>query len=460
MSLKFIYIWQIKEYRLDRFISYLKEAGILSVFYKLKPHKAALSARNLLIILGNTLLFLVLGVLTVQTRISIVFAIILAVLAPFLGFFVTSITVALTSILSRYKKEALINEAKRKVHTSQATFIAITGSYGKTTTKELLYGLISKKYRVKKTEKTINTDVGIAASIVKDLKPSTQFFIAEIGAYKRGEIEKAIRIFKPSYAILTAIGNQHLDLFGSRDDLIAAKSEIFTSLKKGGKAYINKDIKEYRRISYSLEEYTLFSANQPADIAVKAAKSTPNGIKAQVVYGKKTFNITLKLLGAHNLANLLPAIAVASDIGMSVGEIETAVSELKPIPDKLSIHNGISGTTVVSDAGNSNLEGFMSAIETLAQFPQKTKIIVSKGIIELGVEKRKSYKRILEALVKTDIQLFTTDRLFHEMNNTQTKYFPDEKLIIDELTKNFSKDTAVLIEGKFTPGFINATIYP
>lgn len=458
-SLEFIYIWQIKEYRLDRFFSYLKEAGWLRVLYLTQPHKAAISLRNLLISLLNALLFIVLGIVTVQIKQSIVFTIILIVIAPFFGLLVTSITVFATSLLSTLKRKSIIKKAEVKVRTSNTVFIGITGSYGKTTTKELLYNLISTNYRVAKTQGTVNTDIGIAMAVNTYLKKDTQYFITEIGAYKRGEITKAAQVIPLSYAILTAIGNQHLDLFGSHENLLEAKLELFHALKPGGKAYISKDINTYQKVSSQFKNLISFSVKNKADIYAKNITHDNAGLHADVIYGAKKIRVACKLLGIHNLSNLLPAIAIALDLGMGEREVEMAIQALKSVKNKLSPHNGINNSFVISDAGNSNVEGFIGAIKTVVDFPQTKKIILSKGIIELGPEKESSYLRILNALEKTKITLFTTDRLFKKLSKSNKIFlYNNEEQIIAKIRKEANSQTLILIEGKFTPHIINNLI--
>lgn len=458
-SLEFIYIWQIKEYRFDRFFSYLKEAGLLRVLYLTQPHKAAISLRNLLISLLNALLFIVLGIVTVQTKQSIVFTIILIILAPFLGIIVTSITVYATSLLSYLKREIVIAQATEKIRHSKAVFIGITGSYGKTTTKELLYNLISPHYHVEKTHGTVNTDIGIAMAVNRQLKENTEYFIVEIGAYKKGEIAKAAKLIPLSYAILTAIGNQHLDLFGSHENLLNAKLELFSALKPSGKAYVSKDIKDYQTISSRFKNLRSFSTHHKAEIHAIHISQDGSGLHADVIYGNRQIHISCKLLGIHNLSNLLPAIGVAVDLGIGERDIERAIRALKPVQNKLSPHKGINNSLVISDAGNSNVEGFIGAIKTIVDFRQTKKIILSKGIIELGIEKKSSYLRILKELEKTDIMLFTTDKVFKNLSNRAHVFlYKDEKEIATKVQKEASSETLILIEGKFTPGFIKNLI--
>ncbi|MBI2051684.1 hypothetical protein HYT33_02890, partial [Candidatus Roizmanbacteria bacterium] len=232
--LDFTYLFQTKEYRFDRFLSFVKEEGIFHILYTRRIRLPAKTPRNFLILLfaaaASILIFPFLLTLSVPLLLVRLF------LSPVSALFFTALLVLATAIPARIRRKQIIQKADKLVKKSNAVFIGITGSYGKTTTKEFLAHILSAKYRVGKTEANLNTDIGIAISVLKNLKPDTQFFVAEIGAYKKGEIAKACKIIKPKFAIITAIGNQHLDLFGSKKNLILAKKELLDVLPKEGRA--------------------------------------------------------------------------------------------------------------------------------------------------------------------------------------------------------------------------------
>ncbi len=279
----------------------------------------------------------------------------------------------------------------------------------------------------------MNTLVGVAQSIIKNLKKDTEYFIVEMGAYKKGEIKAICDLVHPQYAILTAIGNQHLDLFGSKEKLIAAKSELPQALTKDGTFYINKDIPEYQNIikktNCKIHSYS------PRELRIKTT------------------------LPADYLINLAPCVALAYDLNLPQQTLTSAVKQLKPLTGKLSPHRGINNSFVLNDSYNSSPEGFILAIKTALNKPLKQKIIVSRGIIELGKEKISSYKRIVEELNKTSILLYTTDRLFKQLETKKNiMLFNQEKKILDQLKKTLNKDSLLVIEGKFPEYFIKQLI--
>jgi UDP-N-acetylmuramyl pentapeptide synthase len=194
-----------------------------------------------------------------------------------------------------------------------------------------------------------------------------------------------------------------------------------------------------------------------------------NKTTATVQYGKNSFHITTSLLGEHVIYNLLPCIGIASKLGMTKEEIEKAVKNLKPIKDKLSLHEGNSKyVKILSDCSNSNLEGFIQALkvgERLKNFDEK--ILITKGIIELGKDKKMSYEKILQELRNTSIKIYSTDKDFAEIHSSnlknnlkgekdQIEFFPMEEDMISRVeerikkTGNSKKKLLLIIEGRFS----------
>jgi UDP-N-acetylmuramyl pentapeptide synthase len=171
-----------------------------------------------------------------------------------------------------------------------------------------------------------------------------------------------------------------------------------------------------------------------------------------------TFPIKTALLGKHSIQNILPVIGVANELGIAGGTMIRTLQKMDHVKHKLSLHKGPQGSVILSDAGNSNVNGFMEALDVASQFPQDVKIVVTKGIIELGKEKDTSYKTIIEEAKKRDIQIYTTDSLFAAFNSELCLYFYDEFLLLDSLQSILDTDTLIVIEGKFNPLFVKGLI--
>src|SRR3990167_10670397 len=144
--------------------------------------------------------------------------------------------------LDTYKKNKIVSSAKKKIdRLENLKVVAITGSFGKTSTKDILYALLWKKYRVVKTPTSFNTKLGVSQTILEDIKENTQIFIAEAGAYKKGEIAEIAKLLNPSIGIITAVAPQHLGKFGSLENIAKAKFELVENLAKNGVAILNNE---------------------------------------------------------------------------------------------------------------------------------------------------------------------------------------------------------------------------
>jgi len=340
-------------------------------------------------------------------------------------------------------------KARIKIKKSDAIFIGVTGSFGKTSVKEYLFHILSTKYKVAKTDKNMNTDVGIAKCINNNLTKDTEIMIIEVGAYKAGEIKSAVGYIPFSAGILTGLGNQHLDLYGSREALMKEESSLLYNVSKTNQIYINSTVPNIESLSNDLPGCQKYGQADD-DISAKEIMVTPLGTTAKVEIGNLEFGVKTDLLGKHAILNLLPCIGLAHDLGMSFDAIFTAANSISQISGKLSLQKGAHGTTFIHDGATSNVDGFLSAIDVLKVFPSENKIIITQGIIELGVEKSESYSKIVDQLTGAKIKLYTTDKSFDKKNQSnQIITLNDVSSLIDLVLEKINKDSVVLIEGKF-----------
>ena len=258
------------------------------------------------------------------------------------------------------------------------TVIGITGSYGKTSTKMFLHALLSAKFNVLMTPESYNTTMGVVRTIREQLKPSHQVFIAEMGAKNVGDIREICDLVHPRYGVLTSIGEQHLETFGSIDNIIRTKFELVDALPPDGIAFLNTD-NDYirtRETDKRIVSYGLQQADYTAsDISVDAGGTSftvtaPDG---------ESRRFTTKLLGAHILQNLTGCIAVAHTLGIPLEQLVYPVRMLKPVPHRLQLlPNGY-----IDDAYNSNPAGFRAALDVLSGFSSQ-RVLVTPGMVELG----------------------------------------------------------------------------
>ncbi len=458
LSLFTLYYFQIKEYRFDRFISYVKEKGLVWMFFQNKFVFPSRSQRNILIILFSYTLFVVSFNLFTIPLLLLFWVTAVSIVSIYLG-------VLITQPLSKFIRQKTVSAAIAKLSKHNVQVIVITGSFGKSSVKEYLYEILSKQFNVAKTDKNQNTDVGVALGVLNNIKDDTQYFIAEVGAYTKGEIASVVSWLKPSYAILTGIGNQHLDLFGSKENLINAKLEIAATLSSDAPFYINADTIAPSDIKSRLNHENIISYSMYSALANIYFRSVTK-IKDQtydciVFYYPNNshmeenfvYEFHTNLTSEHMLLNLLPCISLASDLGMSKEQVEAAVSELQPIENKLTVHKGINNITFINDSYNSSVDGFSAAVKYLSTFDQHDKFVLSKGIIELGSEKLPSYKKLLSQLTDSNIDLYTNDKDFGNQENVW--YFKNESDLLEMINK-LPADSVVLIEGRFTKKFMKS----
>jgi UDP-N-acetylmuramoyl-tripeptide--D-alanyl-D-alanine ligase len=297
--------------------------------------------------------------------------------------------------------------ARRKLDRFKPMVVGITGSYGKTSTKYFTEALMGSRFRVLKTRASFNTILGVCRAINEELGPEHEVLIVEMGAYRRGEIREMARLTRPHIGVLTAIGPQHLERFGSIETIEKAKFELLEALTADGIAVINNDDPRVRRLAETLEGPAVrcygidYSSGEHSsgeqsngeyssgelDLRADSIEHGPDGLTFNLI-DREGHRVTVKtrLIGLHNVSNILAAATVAQVAGVSLREIAGAIGRLQPVPHRLETHTGADGVTIIDDAYNSNPVGAANALEALAAFKTGRRILVTPGMVELGTE--------------------------------------------------------------------------
>ncbi|MBO5926609.1 MAG: UDP-N-acetylmuramoyl-tripeptide--D-alanyl-D-alanine ligase [Clostridia bacterium] len=293
------------------------------------------------------------------------------------------------AIISKYVKKC-----KQKLQKSQNLIkIAITGSYGKTSVKEILKVILSKKYKVMATPLSYNTPLGISKT-VKRLDGTEDVLIAEMGARRVGDIKKLTEIVNPNVAVITGVTAQHLETFKKLENVKKTKYELIENMN-GGKAVFSSDNKAtYEMFRMCDKSAVLAGLNTKGKPRVYATdvKSTSKGTNFTLHVGGESVEVSTKLLGKHNVSNICLAVAVADILGLTIGEIASAICNINPIKHRLEIIESENGLTILDDSYNSNPEGVKCALDVLSEF-SGNKFVVTPGIVELGVvENEENFK--------------------------------------------------------------------
>lgn len=266
--------------------------------------------------------------------------------------------------------------------------IGITGSFGKTSTKFVIGTILSEKFNVLNTPESYNTPMGLSKVINNDLRPDHQVFVAEMGAKVIGEIREVAELAQPHIGVITSIGPVHIETFKNIDNIMKTKYELIEELPTDGVAVFNYDNEYIKKLAdKTFKEKILYGLENIEGLDIYADDIVVSELGSTFTLKDKEGNsirCTTKLLGKHNIYNILAGASVAKSLGLSFEEISRGISKIEPIPHRLNIINSGNGIIIIDDAFNSNPIGAKAALDVLGQFKEGKKIIVTPGMIELG----------------------------------------------------------------------------
>lgn len=288
-------------------------------------------------------------------------------------------------IQNQFKRQA---SAKVKNHPGLKV-IAITGSYGKTSTKFFIRDVLKERFNVCSTPGSYNTPMGICKVINEDLLPSHQVLILEMGARYPGNIDELCEIAQPSLSVWTNVGKAHLETFKTVETIAQTKSAIIKHLPAGGNAIINADDPRVVRASMRSDITILTAGLENGKIRARNIEYHAEGCRFLVeVEGGESEIFDMQILGDHTIANMVLAVAVGLAMGMRLKTIAQAAKNIKPVEHRLELKK-MGSITVIDDAFNSNPTGAANAIEVLKRFQAGRKILITPGMVELGEEEEK-----------------------------------------------------------------------
>ena len=306
--------------------------------------------------------------------------------------YLTPLLVPLSNLINKPIETAInnwyINDAKKKLAAMPDLHkVGITGSYGKTSMKFYLSELLSSQYETLKTPESFNTPMGVTITVRRDLKPTHEYFICEMGARRVHEIAELCGIANPHDGIITSVGPQHLETFGSIENVVNTKFELADCVKaNGGKIYLNYDnelirakVGEYpNAVTYGTSEGSMWRGSDVSvsDRGTEFTVTAPDG---------KSCRFGTKLLGEHSVQNLLGAIAYACGTGIPMEKLVLPVKRIAAVPHRLQLLDKGGGVTYIDDAYNSNPSGCRAALAVLGLF-DACRILVTPGMVELGAK--------------------------------------------------------------------------
>lgn len=359
------------------------------------------------------------------------------------------------------KKRLITKAFNYRNRLKDLTVVGITGSFGKTSVKEFLYHFLSLKYgtdQVLKTDQNINTQLGIAETILNKLTNQHRFFICEMGAYRRGEISKSAQLVQPQLGILTGINDQHLSLFGSSENIIQAKYELVKALPPEGTAIFNGDNQLCLNLYHQTNGRKMLVSTQKLDLAKWRAESIEVGkdrLRFKMFDQSQQILIEARLIGRSNVINLLLAGSVALELGLSLKELAQFAKTL-PTPAGGARIIPYRQGSIINASYSSNPDGARAHLEHL-QLWSGRRAIITPGFIELGKVSAEAHYQLGKQIGRIcDQAILTHKRYYDEIKRgikdvdgqTELLLISQPEEIVNQLRGYDQSEDVILIEGR------------
>lgn len=357
-----------------------------------------------------------------------------------------------------------INDAKRILSSARdIKVVGITGSFGKTSTKYILSRILSEKYNVLHTPESFNTPMGVVRAIRERLKADTEIFVCEMGAKNVGDIKEICDIVHPDHALITSVGAQHLETFKTVENVFKTKFELYDAVKaKDGLVFANGDNKI---ISDNADKTViLYSTDNKTKYYAENINASRHGATFDIVLDKTKISVTTKLLGRHNVLNIVGAAALAFNLGVEPDDIAFAISRLNPTEHRLEMKGSVKGSLLIDDAYNANPEGCLEAVNVLNSFSGMKKVIITPGLVELGEKEFECNKDLGRAAALVCDKIIFVGKKRSEplvQGARETNFSPDDMYIASsfmeamEIYSTFAdENTVVLLENDLPDNYL------
>lgn len=520
-----LYLWQLKEYHIGRFLDHFSTAKGKSLIWNysvavklgtlafyaagfqlqfvtlailLLAFEAALTAKGFFqrtlkhpVITGKT------AVLIFLTHI-LAFAFAISLFLKYLGemslpdfslaalglllfdllapVFISTLVLILQPITVLGRNQLIGKAKRRRAEFKNLTVVGITGSYGKSSTKELVAHLLSQKFKVAKTQANRNSEVGLSQTIQNEVKENTQILVLEMAGYNRGGIKLLCDIAKPQIGIISGINQQHMATFGSQQKIIDGKFELALALPENGALILNWD-SEFVRQGYEKFQAQIKAKNiiwcsafDQKDVWASDIKPSINNLSLIVNYKTEKIEVDTNARGAHNAQPILLAAASAISQGMALDQIKAALENYDFSPSGIKLSQAAGGINILESTYSANPDGVMAHLEYLKLFGGEAvnrdvpnaargkKAIVMPCLIELGSSSKKMHFKIGQKIAQVcDLAIVVTGDRFNEIKTGATSagmkaeniVFQENPQKIQKLLKNrLTNGDTILLEGR------------
>lgn len=326
--------------------------------------------------------------------------------------------------------------------------LAVTGTNGKTTTKELIAAIMSKKLKVHYTKGNFNNEIGLPLTILS-APDNTEMMILEMGANHLGEIRTLCNVARPDYGIITNVGTAHLEGFGSFEGILKAKVELYEHLRKvnGIAIYDDKNPFLTEKIYKLVNRGVPYSNPTGVELTVEALSSEMN-LAVRVNYQHRTYDIQTALFGDYNLENVKAAIATGLFLGVEMHEIAEAIGKYQPGNNRSQIKT-TQNNTLVCDSYNANPTSMVLAIKSFSELKTNKKLLILGDMLELGEKSDEEHQKILSVLKPFKPgQVILVGGIFERISaGTDYKSFHDVGKLREYLKAETVKGCFILIKG-------------
>lgn len=352
------------------------------------------------------------------------------------------LTYAITTLLEKMFFLSFKAKAKDRLKTIRnLQTIAITASYGKTSIKNYLYQVLSKKFNVYMTPRSVNTIGGIVKDVNSDLPLDTEIYIAEAGARETGDIEEIVRFIEPQYAIIGSVGEQHIEYFKTLDNIIHTKMEILKSPKL---------VHGFVHDSVPMLQYDTIT-KYPSNLNI--TRSDLNGIWFDLNIDGQVEHFHAPILGSFNAINLTSVILMAKTLGMTIDDIKLALHNMKPVDHRLHLSKA-NGKLILDDSFNGNLEGMLEAVQ-IASTHEGRKVIITPGLVESTMEANVEFANAIDEIF--DVIIITGDlnaKLFDKVITKHKPIFLQNKADMQDMLLKETQMGDLILFANDAPNFI------
>ncbi len=329
--------------------------------------------------------------------------------------------------------------------------VAITGSCGKTTVKEMCAAILRQLAPVLATQGNLNNDIGVPQTLLR-LTPEERYAVVELGANHPGEIAWTTSLVKPDVAVINNVAAAHLAGFGSLRGVAVAKTEIFSGLSETGTAVINADSEFYDwwREILSVRTLSFGVENSKADFRAENIEQNEAGVASfTLICPLGRMAIQLPVPGLHNVSNALAAAAVTTSLGVSLEQVKSGLMAMTPVKGRFCVHKLSDAVTVIDDTYNASVQSVMAAIDTLSVMPGY-RVLAFGDMGELGTDAASLHRQIGEhaKLKKLDAVLTVGELSRHTADAAEGQHFADKASLNQALQHLMQQQRPVTILAK------------